>query len=142
MRKLSEGKLGITGTLDSGNERQEGIRYAAIAGVKLSGKKSRMHTHADGIEVSDADEAWIIVSANTSYMKGEIYQTETQRLLDQALVSDLTQANKKQPVNTNSSSTVPASNYPKIKPLSQLSTDKRLEAFQTQDDPSLGCPLL
>lgn len=138
VRKLSEGKLGITGTLDSGNERQEGIRYAAIAGVKLSGKKSRMHTHADGIEVSDADEAWIIVSANTSYMKGEIYQTETQRLLDQALASDLTQAKQEATGEYQQLFHRAGIELPENKTVSQLSTDKRLEAFQTQDDPSLA----
>ena len=138
MRKLSEGKLEITGTLDSGNERQEGIRYAAIAGVKLSGKKSRMHTHADGIEVSDADEAWIIVSANTSYMKGEIYQTETQRLLDQALASDLTQAKQEATGEYQQLFHRAGIELPENKTVSQLSTDKRLEAFQTQDDPSLA----
>lgn len=138
VRKLSEGKLGITGTLDSGNERQEGIRYAAIAGVKLSGKKSRMHTHADGIEVSDADEAWIIVSANTSYMKGEMYQTETQRLLDQALASDLTQAKQEATGEYQQFFHRAGIELPENKTVSQLSTDKRLEAFQTQDDPSLA----
>ena len=138
VRKLSEGKLEIAGTLDSGNERKEGVRYSAITGVKLMGNKSRMQTHADAIEVSDAGEAWIIVSANTSYMKGELYQTETQRLLDQALASDLTQA-KQEAINEYQRLFHRAGIVlPENPTVSGLSTDKRLEAFQTQDDPSLA----
>ena len=138
VRKLSEGKLEIAGTLDSGNERKDGVRYSAITGVKLMGNKSRMQTHADAIEVSDADEAWIIVSANTSYMKGELYQTETQRLLDQALASDLAQAKQEAIDEYQRLFHRAGIVLPENPTVSGLSTDKRLEAFQTQDDPSLA----
>ena len=138
VRRLGEGKLEIAGTLDSGNERKDGIRYSAITGVKLIGNKSRMQTYADAIEVSDADEAWIIVSANTSYMKGEMYQTETQRLLDQALASDLAQTRQEAIGEYQRLFHRAGIVLPENPAVSALNTDKRLEAFQTQDDPSLA----
>ena len=138
VRRLCEGQLEISGTLDSGNPQKDGVRYAAVAGIMPAGAKSRMSTDTDAIEVSSADEAWIIVSAATSYLAGEIYRTEAQRLLDAALDTD-PETLKAEAVRSYRALFCRAGvTLPKNESTAELTTDKRLEAFQTHDDPSLA----
>lgn len=138
VRKVSDGKLEISGTLDSGNPQKEGIRYAAVAGVKLSGKTSRMRTDADAIEVNGADEAWIVISAATSYLKGDIYRTEAQRLLADALHAPLDEWKQNSITAYQRLYNRNGLTLPENQALSSLPTDKRIEAFQEADDPSLA----
>jgi len=96
VKKQNEGELEIAGMLDSGNPGQDGICYAAFAKVIPCGTQSQMQTHSNGtIEVRSADKAWIIVSAATSYLAGNIYRTEAQRLLNDATPPQLPDAYKR-----------------------------------------------
>ena len=138
VRRLCEGQLEISGTLDSGNPQKDGVRYAAVAGIMPAGAKSRMRTDTDAVEVSSADEAWIFVSAATSYLAGEIYRTEAQRLLDAALDTD-PETLKAEAVRSYQALFCRAGvTLPENETTAGLTTDKRLEAFQTHDDPSLA----
>ena len=140
LRKPCEGKLELTGELDSGNPQRQGVRYAAVAEVKLSGEKSRLRPQENALEAVSADEAWIIVSAATSFLSGEVYQTKAERLL-----ADVT--GKEECLNTLKQETVQSYRHlfgrtgvslPENAVISTLPTDRRLEAFQKQDDPSFA----
>lgn len=138
VRKLSEGKLEIAGMLDSGNPQKDGIRYTAITGVKLNGKASRMRTEAAAIEVENADEAWIVVSAATSYLKGELYETEADRLLAEALHADTDKLKHDAIASYQTLFNRNGLYLPENPALSILTTDQRLEGFRQADDPSLA----
>ena len=69
-----EGYLKIGGTLDSGTE-NPGTRYSACATVITEGEQSSQQTGGNSICVSEADKAWIIISAATDYFYGEEYDT-------------------------------------------------------------------
>lgn len=130
--------LEISGTLDSGSPDKEGIRYTAIAEAKVTGSQSRIQTNASTIEVTSANEAWIIVSAATSYLAGEIYQTEAERLLAQAAKGDLPEIKQKAIADYQALFKRAGIRLPENKAISRLTTDKRIEAFQQEDDPSFA----
>ncbi len=137
-RRLCDGQIEISGTLDSGNPDREGVRYSAVACVRLHGNKSRMHTGTDFIEASAADEAWIVISAATNYLAGEIHRTEAQRLLDRAMESDLTSLKKEATESYRELFCRAGIRLPENSHTSVMTTDKRIEAFQKEDDPSLA----
>ena len=133
---VGEGTLEISGTLDSGDSTRCGVRYSALAGVKPVG--GRMTTRGGTVEVVGADEAWIVVSAATSYLAGETYRTEAARLLDTAVRSCLCKAKGEavaayQRLFMRNGVTLPVNDA-----VAQLPTDRRIEAFQQADDPSLA----
>lgn len=137
VRKLAEGKLELYGSLDSGSS-TPGVRYAAIAGVACKGKQTKQSTNEQSIVVRDADEAWIVVSAKTSYLTGEIYETEADRLLNEALGSNFSEI-LPEAVRSYQALFNRAGIYlPENEAVSHLTTDQRIERFQKQDDPSLA----
>ena len=71
-----EGLLKISGIMDSGTE-VPGIKYAAYAKIMAEGKRARV----DGGLVRDADKAWIVISAATSWFEGEDYDTKAMEIL-------------------------------------------------------------
>ena len=75
-----EGLLGICGTLESGTN-EPGIKYAAYARVLTTGKKARTETQDNSALVRDADKAWIIISAATSYFEKEDYDRSALEIL-------------------------------------------------------------
>ncbi len=96
MEVMKDGILKISGTLDSGTEK-DGVRYAAYAKVIAEGRKAVVDGMrsdvADGsdtvaaapfIRVSGADRAWIMVSAATSYFEGDGYDGKAFELLETA----------------------------------------------------------
>ena len=68
---LESGLVKMSGELDSGVEGIQGVRYSAYAAVITEGGK--VETGDSGIIVSEADKAWIVISAATSYFEGEDY---------------------------------------------------------------------
>ena len=70
-----EGLLKMSGTLNSGAEGVEGVRYSAYTRVIASGRNSKTEydQEALAVSVSDADKVWIITSAETNYLGGENY---------------------------------------------------------------------
>lgn len=63
-----DGLLKISGALDSGADKP-GMRYAAYAKILAEGKNAE----AEAGKIRNADKAWIIISAATSYFEGDNY---------------------------------------------------------------------
>ena len=89
--------LHMYGSLDSGMEGVEGMRYSSFANILVEGKGAAKICGYDAgndeslkglpyIGANNADKAWIIISAATSYLEGDNYK-------DKAL-SDLKAINK------------------------------------------------
>lgn len=71
-----EGIVKLSGELDSGVNGVQGVRYASYAAVVTQGgakTSEKIQTTENGIRVSGADKAWIVISAATSYFEGEEY---------------------------------------------------------------------
>ena len=134
---LTEGKLELYGNLDSGSP-QPGVRYAAIARVVCKGKQTKQSTDEKSIVVRNADEAWIVVSAKTSYLSGEIYETEADRLLNEALRSNFSEILPEAVRSYQALYNRARICLPENEAVSHLTTDERIEKFQKQDDPSLA----
>lgn len=75
-----EGLLKISGALDSGTDRP-GVRYASYAKVITEGENADMVPEGISIRVSDADKAWIIISACTSYFEGDDHDRKALEIL-------------------------------------------------------------
>lgn len=127
-----EGQLRLSGELDSSQEGVSGVRYCADTGVKLKGRNAKLEMVGDSIiKVIDADEAWIGLSAATSFIYDENYLAEAEKMLEKVLKDPqkaikngklahselMGRANLVLATNDNSS----------------LPTDKRLKAFQDDD---------
>jgi len=78
----ADGMLKISGTLDSGTEKP-GVRYAAYAKIITDGRDARTET-GNGIKVSGADKAWILISAATSWFEGDDYDRKALAILNEA----------------------------------------------------------
>jgi len=79
LEHTEDGMLHMYGTLDSGMQGVEGMKYAAYAKVVTKGRDAcvKAMTAEDGapaMEVTGADKAWIIISAATDYLAGEDYE--------------------------------------------------------------------
>ena len=79
LEHTEDGMLHMYGTLDSGIPGVAGMKYAAYAKVVTKGRDAcvKAMTTEDGtpaMEVTDADKAWIIISAATDYLAGEDYE--------------------------------------------------------------------
>ena len=72
-----DGLLKMSGTLNSGAEGVEGVRYSAYTRVITSGSEAQTeYDYEDiAIKVNGADKVWIITSAETSYLGGEDYDS-------------------------------------------------------------------
>lgn len=130
--------LTLGGRLDSGQDGVDGIGFRVMTDVKASGKSAVVSADGDSIlHVYGADEAWIAVTAATSYLWPDDYatvaRTDLARLLSNPskAVSDgiknhsalMARAGVLLPSNANSF----------------LPTAERLERFQTDDsDASLA----
>ena len=66
---LEDGLLRMTGELDSGVEGVKGVRYCLFLRIIADGNDAEVL----GGKVRDADKAWLIVSAATSYFEGDGY---------------------------------------------------------------------
>jgi alpha-L-fucosidase 2 len=80
LEHTEDGILHMYGALNSGMEGVEGMKYSAFAKVITEGKEARTQSNTAGdgtpvLEVSNADKAWIIISAATDYLAGNEYRT-------------------------------------------------------------------
>ena len=92
-----EGWLKIGGELDSGQEGTEGVKYTAYAAVVTKGRKAVAKGFASEdpaddvmetapyISVRNADKAWIVISAATSFFEGEKHDDAAREKLENAL---------------------------------------------------------
>ena len=76
---LNNGTIRIHGELDSGSEAQ-GLRYAAYAVALAEGKEAE----TDGLSVRNADRAWMVISAATSWFEEDEYDSAALRLIQKA----------------------------------------------------------
>lgn len=81
---FEEGLLKISGRLNSGSE-VKGIGYAAYAKVITEGDKASVRKEGTSYHISEADKAWIIVSAATSFFEGEEYDKVAEETLESAI---------------------------------------------------------
>ncbi|WP_300764728.1 hypothetical protein [uncultured Bacteroides sp.] len=107
-------------------------------GVVCKGKQTKQSTDEKSIVVRNADEAWIVVSAKTSYPTGEIYETEADRLLNEALRSNFSEILPEAVRSYQTLFNRAGICLPENETVSHLTTDERIENFQKQDDPSLA----
>ena len=81
-----EGQILLCGELDSSQEGVSGVKYCAGSGVKVKGRKARVEMEGDSVvKVIDADEAWIALSATTSFLFGNDYAAEQEKMLSAIL---------------------------------------------------------
>lgn len=80
--------VGMHGTLRSGTGKQ-GMRYAAFVSVVTEGRNAKTctaenegHPH---ISVRNADKAWVLISAATSFFEGDEYEGKALKMLAQAM---------------------------------------------------------
>ena len=80
------GELMLTGELNSGQKDIEGLKYGAETGVKVKGKHVKIEMDGDSIViVKDADEAWIGITAATTYFYPENYLRKVAQDLNEIL---------------------------------------------------------
>ena len=94
LEHAEDGMLLMWGSLNSGMKGVEGMKYASYAKVVTEGKDAAVQpvTAEDGtpmLEVSDADKAWIIISAATDYLAGENYQSVAHDIVKSARTRNL-----------------------------------------------------
>lgn len=77
-----DGLIRMYGSLNSGKEGVEGMRYVAYAKVITRGGDTTYDTDSPAISVSGADKGWIVVSASTDYFEGDEYDNTARRLID------------------------------------------------------------
>ena len=80
LEATEDGMIKMYGSLDSGVEGVQGMRYAAYAKVFTKGAKATTEIAADStgtpyIYVRNADKSWIITSAATDYLEDEGYDS-------------------------------------------------------------------
>lgn len=92
--KKEKGTLLLEGTLDSGKPGQEGMKYRVA--MRLLSKGGKQHISAeDGITLTRGSEAWLILSATTSYsaagthFPGERYEQVCDSLLNDVAQPDV-----------------------------------------------------
>ncbi len=100
---VEENCIELSGVLDSGLDdnpeteidERKGMKYAAYSKVFTSGSQARLSLNEERteIEVRNANEAWIVVSATTTFFEGEDYKaTALKRLKGDFSPSFLAQA--------------------------------------------------
>ena len=122
--------LKMHGTLDSGAEGIQGMKYSSYAKVMTKGGEKATGTDSTGtpyINVTGADKAWVIVSAETDYFEKEGYDsvalakinaiTNPERLHEEAIKAHRELYDRASVSMSSSSGT------------EHLPTDKRLQAY-------------
>ncbi len=70
--EIADGIIKLSGELDSGVEGINGVRYASYAAIVTEG--GCLYPDSDqSLRVKNADKAWIVISAATSFFEGEEY---------------------------------------------------------------------
>ena len=67
---MNNGTVKLSGQLDSGVDGISGVKYAAYSAVVSSGGTV---SYGESISIKNADRAWIVVSAATSFFEGDDY---------------------------------------------------------------------
>ena len=129
------GTLVLSGELDSGQEGVSGVKYSAGCSVRVKGEKARIEMEGDSVvRVIGADEAWMGISAATSFFCGEDYtgiqQNNLETLLENPEKSMERGLKEFKELMDRAQLNLPANQN------STLPTDRRLLAFQADDGDS------
>lgn len=131
-------RIMISGTLDSGVENTDGVKYAAVAGIKAEGASTSTASTDSTLTVTAADEAWIVIGAATNYLFGATYLTKAENDVNTAIASgniaELMKEGQQNHFQLFDRATV---SFPKGD-IAYLPTDRRIEEFQYHADPSLA----
>jgi len=149
---LKDNTLFLDGALDSGKPGKDGMNYRiALRMITLGGKQRT--SIANGMSLKNGREAWIILSATTSYkasgttFAGERYAVVCDSLLNAVLphkYSDKARTLAQMKLYKQSHSAFCRSLYERVSltlpvsPADSLPTDQRLTRFATQDSPSMA----
>lgn len=137
-RRLTATSLMMSGTLDSGTKRKEGMKYAAVMSGMVSGQHGTVTATDSTITVTGADDAWIVIGAETDYLAGQLYMSKAENDENNALrQGDLPKlvaegARKHRELFDRVTLKLPEGK------IATLPTDERIEQFQTESDPSLA----
>ena len=80
-----DGMIRMFGSLDSGAEGVQGMRYSSYAKVMTKGGEKVTSTDSTGtpyVHVAGADKAWVIVSAATDYFEKDAYDSIARAKID------------------------------------------------------------
>lgn len=131
----------LEGTLDSGVQNMPGVAYIAEMSVKT--KKGTVSITSEGIEVKDADEAIIFLSATTNYKDPE-YKLKASSLLKNAMSESYYKLYKEhiksyQALFDRTKLFIGEEEFAhRPKTPTYLTTDERIRRFQTEEDPALA----
>lgn len=132
------GMIMLSGMLESGQQGIDGVRYAAVAGTRATGENARVAATDTTLSVSNADEAYIIVGAATSYLDGSMYMTDAINDVSKALrLDDIDSLHRLGSQRHRELFDRARVRLPEGK-IAKLPTDERIELFQTESDPSLA----
>ncbi len=132
------GMIMLSGILESGQPGVDGVRYAAAAGARASGKDAAVTSTDSTLTVSGADEAWIFVGAATSYLAGSLYATDAVNDVTRAMHSPdpsqlIAEGSRRHRALYGRAEVVLAKGD-----IAALPTDERISRFVTDSDPSLA----
>ncbi|MCH5234070.1 MAG: glycoside hydrolase N-terminal domain-containing protein [Muribaculaceae bacterium] len=128
----ASGRLLLSGELYSGQENVAGVRYCAETGVNISGERAKIEMQGDSvIKVTDADIAWIGISAATTYFYPENYLQEASLKLNKILQDSEKALEKGMEAHSNLMARAEVEFQSNDNSL--LPTDKRIKEFQNDD---------
>lgn len=131
-------RIMISGTLESGIDGHDGVKYAAVAGITASGNDASTSSTDSTLTVTGADEAWIVVGAATSYLYGATYMTKAEDDVNRVIASGKIAQIQKEGQDDHNALFSRATVKFEESDISRLPTDRRIEEFRYKDDPSLA----
>ncbi|MCM1332974.1 MAG: glycoside hydrolase family 95 protein [Bacteroides sp.] len=131
-------RIMISGTLESGIDGHDGVKYAAVAGITASGSDATTSSTDSTLTVTGADEAWIVIGAATSYLYGATYMTKAEYDVNSAISSGRIAQIQKEGQENHKALFDRATVKFEESDISRLPTNRRIEEFRYKDDPSLA----
>ncbi|MCM1094423.1 MAG: glycoside hydrolase family 95 protein [Lachnospiraceae bacterium] len=131
-------RIMISGTLESGIDGHDGVKYAAVAGITASGSDATTSSTDSTLTVTGADEAWIVIGAATSYLYGATYMTKAEYDVNSAISSGKIAQIQKEGQENHKALFDRATVKFEESDISRLPTNRRIEEFRYKDDPSLA----
>ncbi|MBJ2183344.1 MAG: glycoside hydrolase family 95 protein [Muribaculaceae bacterium] len=131
-------RLTMSGELDSGADGTAGVRYSLVAGTFATGSGATTSSTDSTLTVRGADEAYIVMSAATSYLYGERYATEAARAVAETIAAGDFEAQKAMGMALHAELFDRAEVRLPRTPDSELPTDERILRFAGGNDPALA----
>lgn len=138
VRACGHDRLELYGTLDSGMEGVEGMKYSMVAGLCAVGADARTASTDSTLAVTGADEAYIIIGAATDYLFGAMYATAASNAVAEAMARADFEAAKAEGITLHRELFDRAGVQLPRGAAAALPTDRRIREFASADDPSLA----